>query len=149
MRKNIVRENTERRIIMVWDSERQSKRARQQAAAAYANGKTVNTKDIVPFLETVIHPNDRVVLEGCNQKQASFLSKALASADPGKVNGLNGPYLQLTAFHHLRHLFALNAGKSEVQLSADSFFKQFQMLVPGNRRDDHIQSVYLPRICGR
>lgn len=86
---------------MVWDNERQSKMQRQKAVSAYANGKTVNTKDIVPFLETVIHPNDRVVLEGCNQKQAAFLSKALASLNPEKVNGLNVIIPSISRDEHL------------------------------------------------
>ncbi|HCS42591.1 MAG TPA: malonate decarboxylase subunit alpha, partial [Pseudomonas sp.] len=36
-----------------------------------------------------ILPGDRVVLEGNNQKQADFLSRSLAKADPGKLHDLH------------------------------------------------------------
>lgn len=74
---------------MVWDRERTSKRERKNAVDKFVWGKEVPTDLIVPFLQTVIRSGDRVVLEGCNQKQAAFLAQALTSMDPTKVNHLN------------------------------------------------------------
>ena len=74
---------------MVWNQQFLSKQARMQAVAPMVNGKEIPTDQIVPFLEQVIRPGDKVVLEGCNQKQAAFLAKSLAGVDPVKVNHLN------------------------------------------------------------
>src|SRR5262249_5075785 len=38
-------------------------------------------------MEAVIRPDDRVCLEGDNQKQADLLSAALIAVEPAKVNG--------------------------------------------------------------
>ena len=72
-----------------WDTRRQAKRERLARAAAIADGRVVPTGDIVAFLEAVIAPGDRVVLEGNNQKQADFLSRSLAKVDPKKVHDLH------------------------------------------------------------
>ena len=50
-----------------------------------ADGVVLPTDKIVAALEALILPGDRVVLEGNNQKQADFLSRSLAKADPGKA----------------------------------------------------------------
>lgn len=86
---------------MVWDKERRSKVERKEAAKGYADGKVVATENIVPFLETVIHPEDRVILEGCNQKQAAFLAASLAKVDPEKVHGLNMLIPSISRDEHL------------------------------------------------
>lgn len=40
-------------------------------------------------MEKLIAPGDKVVLEGDNQKQASFLSESLEKVDAEKVNDLH------------------------------------------------------------
>ena len=74
---------------MIWDKERRSKLERKESVEALAQGKLIPTENIVAFLETIIHSGDKVVLEGCNQKQAAFLAGALTRMDPAKVNRLN------------------------------------------------------------
>ena len=59
---------------MIWNRERLSKQQRMEDAAELTHGKEIPTEQIVPFLERVIHSGDKVVLEGCNQKQAAFLA---------------------------------------------------------------------------
>src|ERR1700738_2734564 len=71
-----------------WNTRRSEKKRRLIQAAAFADSRVVPTSDIVPLLEALIAPGDRVVLEGNNQKQADFLSRSLALVDPAKVNGL-------------------------------------------------------------
>ena len=73
----------------IWNTEARSKAKRMEDVSGFVNGKIIDTENITAFLETVIHPGDKVVLEGCNQKQASFLARAMTRLDPGKVNGLN------------------------------------------------------------
>ena len=45
---------------MVWDNERRSKLERMDAVKQYTDGKVAATESIVPFLEGVIRPGDRV-----------------------------------------------------------------------------------------
>lgn len=74
---------------MIWNNEKLSKLERCEAARPFVQGKQISTEQIVPFLEQVVHSGDRVVLEGCNQKQAAFLADSLAKVDRKKVNRLN------------------------------------------------------------
>ncbi len=64
-------------------------------------GKIVEAKDAVSLLETVIHPFDKVNIEGNNQKQADFLAKALCQVDPAKVHDLHMVQSVLTLPEHL------------------------------------------------
>ncbi len=110
---------------MNWETQKQSKNERLSSASTVSNGKVVATEDVVKLLEAVIHPNDKVVLEGCNQKQAAFLAGALTKVDAGKINHLNMIIPSISRDEHLE-LFEkgiaeeLNfafAGVQSVQLS--------------------------------
>src|ERR687897_205613 len=68
---------------------RQDKARRLERVAKIARGRILPTEEIVPALEALIAPGDRVVLEGDNQKQADFLSRSLASVDPEKIHDLH------------------------------------------------------------
>lgn len=87
--------------MMIWDKNRRSKLERMESVRQYTDGKVIATESIVPFLEGVIRPKDRVVLEGCNQKQAAFLASAMAQLDPAKVNGLNMIIPSISRDEHL------------------------------------------------
>ena len=81
--------NTARPPDPKWSTRRTEKRRRLALATPFANGKVIATSDIVPALEALVSPGDRVVLEGNNQKQADFLSRSLAQVDPAKVHRLH------------------------------------------------------------
>lgn len=72
-----------------WDLKRQKKIAKMAKVIPMMQGKYINSSDIVAALEALISPGDRVVLEGDNQKQASFLSEKLLEVDVNKVNQLH------------------------------------------------------------
>jgi len=76
-----------------WDSLRQNRGRRLERAASLGlagkNGKEIPVDRIIDLLEAVIQPGDRVCLEGNNQKQADFLSEALADCDPARINHLS------------------------------------------------------------
>ncbi|WP_030443519.1 malonate decarboxylase subunit alpha [Actinoplanes subtropicus] len=72
-----------------WRRRSDRKRRRLDAAAALGWGTVVPTERIVDLLHAVIRPGDRVVLEGDNQKQADFLSRALVTVDPLRTHGLH------------------------------------------------------------
>lgn len=72
-----------------WDTRRTAKAERMQAGGAHSTGKVVDPAKLGNLLQDVIHPGDRVALEGDNQKQADFLSRTLADCDPKRLNGLH------------------------------------------------------------
>nr|WP_315592350.1 malonate decarboxylase subunit alpha [uncultured Cupriavidus sp.] len=108
-----------------WDTRRTEKRRRQALGAQIATGKVVPTDDIVSFLETITAPGDRVVLEGNNQKQADFLSRALAETDPSRVHDLHMIIPSVSRVEHLdlfergiaRKLDFAYAGAQSVRIS--------------------------------
>src|ERR671920_639819 len=72
-----------------WRTRRADKARRLERVAKIARGRVLPTEEIVPALEAIIAPGDRVALEGDNQKQADFLSRSLAEVDPEKVHDLH------------------------------------------------------------
>jgi len=68
---------------------RSDKQRRLEQVARLADGKVLPTASTVVALESLLAPGDRVVLEGNNQKQADFLSRALAQVDPAKLHDLH------------------------------------------------------------
>jgi malonate decarboxylase alpha subunit len=72
-----------------WNSLQISRSIRLERAAAAGLGRIVPAAKTKALLEAVVQPGDRVCVEGNNQKQADFLSEALASIDASKVNNLH------------------------------------------------------------
>jgi malonate decarboxylase alpha subunit len=84
-----------------WDTGRQDKATRLADAAILSTGKIIPTGSIVDLLEAVLHPGDRVALEGNNQKQADFLSRGLAKVDPERVHDLHMLFSSISRPEHL------------------------------------------------
>ena len=75
-----------------WDRNMKAYRARIEKGRTLTEGgqgKIVDPSRAVALLETIIHPGDRVGLEGNNQKQAEFLADCLCKVDLAKVHGLH------------------------------------------------------------
>jgi malonate decarboxylase alpha subunit len=72
-----------------WRTRREEKARRLKRVEKLARGRVLPTEKIVPALEELVAPGDRVALEGNNQKQADFLSRSLAAVDPEKVHDLH------------------------------------------------------------
>ncbi|MGO1074101.1 malonate decarboxylase subunit alpha [Inquilinus sp. CA228] len=72
-----------------WSTLASRKQRRLERAAAFADGPVLKPERIGDALTALIEPGDRVALEGDNQKQADFLSRALAALDPAKVHDLH------------------------------------------------------------
>lgn len=73
----------------LWTKRRQAKQRKQEIASKYVDGVVIPTADIIKVLEILIQPSDKVVLEGNNQKQADFLSRALAQTNPDVLHDLH------------------------------------------------------------
>ena len=73
---------------MNWHSRRDMKIQRLEGASPFIDHKQIRTQAITQALEALMRPGDRVIIEGDNQKQATFLAKALTGVDPAKVHGV-------------------------------------------------------------
>ncbi len=117
--------------IKSWTTHRDAKRQKLENAASLLDGKFAKTKDAKVLLETLIDSNDKVVLEGDNQKQASFLSKILASVDPEKIHGLHMIMSSISRPEHL-DLFELGiANKMDFSFAGPQSTRVSQMIADG------------------
>jgi malonate decarboxylase alpha subunit len=73
----------------VWNRNFQDKQERLNKVKSISDGVVLPTDKICEALELLIQPGDKVVLEGNNQKQADFLSRALADVNSSKVHDLH------------------------------------------------------------
>src|SRR5215469_568666 len=93
--------------IQSWSKRRDRKNALVAKASSFAKGHIISTEKIVVALEGLIHPGDRVALEGNNQKQADFLSRSLAKVDPARVHDV---HLLISSVSRPEHLTLFELG---------------------------------------
>lgn len=84
-----------------WNTLKCSKEKRKNKVKHITSSKVIPVDAMVEFLEEIINPKDIVVLEGNNQKQASYLSKCLASVNPDKINQLHMVMPSVSREEHL------------------------------------------------
>jgi malonate decarboxylase alpha subunit len=90
-----------------WTTRREDKAQRLAGIAAHRQGKVLDAAAIVAVLEKLLRPGDRLALEGDNQKQADFLSRALVQVDPRKVHDL---HLLISTISRPEHLTLFERG---------------------------------------
>ena len=90
-----------------WSTRRDDKARRLAGVAPFTRGKFLDTAAIVPALQALLRPGDRVALEGNNQKQADFLSRSLAQVDPRVVHDL---HLLISSISRPEHLDLFERG---------------------------------------
>ncbi|MGG2089999.1 malonate decarboxylase subunit alpha [Priestia aryabhattai] len=93
-----------------WTTRRDQKAARLAKIDHLLKGKLLGNAHIIEALELLISPGDKVVLEGDNQKQASFLSKALNEVSADKINGL---HMIMSSISRPEHLDIFEKGIAE------------------------------------
>src|SRR5580658_2664609 len=72
-----------------WTTRRDEKRRRMQLIRPWMKGPILPQEKLIEAFEAVIVSGDRIVLEGDNQKQADFLSRALVKVNPKKVHDIH------------------------------------------------------------
>jgi malonate decarboxylase alpha subunit len=87
--------------VRSWTRRREDKAQRLAGIAQHTDGKLVRRADIVPVLQGLLRSGDRVALEGNNQKQADFLSRALVEVDAKQVHDLHMLISSITRPEHL------------------------------------------------
>jgi malonate decarboxylase alpha subunit len=90
-----------------WAARREDKARRLAGIAAHRDGKLLDRDSIVAVLQTLLRPGDRVALEGDNQKQADFLSRALVQVDPARIHDL---HMLIPAISRPEHLTLFERG---------------------------------------
>jgi malonate decarboxylase alpha subunit len=90
-----------------WTTRRDEKARRLATVAGWLEDGVLPASRMTEALELLIRPGDRVALEGDNQKQADFLSRSLAKADPGKLNNI---HLLISSISRPEHLTLFERG---------------------------------------
>src|SRR3984957_18561950 len=93
-----------------WKTRRDEKQRRLDLVKPWMKGPVLSREKMVETLESVIQSGDRIVMEGDNQKQADFLSRSLAKADPKKIRDLHLIISSISRPEHLT-LFELGIAK--------------------------------------
>ncbi|MCF6409609.1 malonate decarboxylase subunit alpha [Pseudalkalibacillus salsuginis] len=114
-----------------WTTKRDAKAERVAGIAGIASGKVIPTDRIVEAMEKLIKPGDRVVLEGNNQKQASFLSSALNEVDPKKIHDLHMIMSSISRPEHLDLFEKGIANKVDFAYAGPQSLRIAQMLEDG------------------
>lgn len=94
-----------------WNQRFKRKQQLIESVSKLVDGLIIPTEKIVDALEILIKPGDRVVLEGNNQKQASFLSQSLVQVDPEKVHDL---HMIISSVSRPEHLDIFEEGIAKV-----------------------------------
>ena len=84
-----------------WNTRATEKRRRLDQVGGLAQGRVLPTHRLTEALQKLLAPGDRIVLEGNNQKQADFLARALAQADPAVLHDLHMIMPSLSLPQHL------------------------------------------------
>jgi len=90
-----------------WSHRRAKKAARLARIASRMKGIVLETGAMVEALQALLEPGDAVALEGDNQKQADFLSRSLAQADPAKLHDI---HLLISSVSRPEHLTLFERG---------------------------------------
>lgn len=114
-----------------WTKRKDKKQSKVSSLKNIANGKVIPTDKIIEALESLISKGDLVALEGDNQKQASFLSKALASVNPEKVNDLHMIMSSVSRPEHLDIFEKGIAKKLDFSFSGPQSLRISQMIEDG------------------
>lgn len=114
-----------------WTQNRDAKAAKLASISSILDGKFVKTENAKNLLESVINPGDKVVLEGDNQKQASFLSQTLASVDPEKIHDLHMIMSSVSRPEHLDIFETGIAKKLDFSFAGPQSTRISQMIADG------------------
>lgn len=112
-----------------WDTRRQEKQER--IGRCDIKGKVLPTDNLPAMLEKLIAPGDKVVLEGNNQKQADFLARMLAQANPDKLHDLHMIMPSVSLPEHLDLFEKGIARKIDFSYSGAQSLRMSQLLEDG------------------
>src|SRR6202161_4658963 len=103
-------EQTQEQRPVSWTTRRDEKARRMRTVEPWLKGPVLAREMIVEALESIIVAGDRIVMEGDNQKQADFLSRALVQVNAKKIHDLHLIISSISRPEHLT-LFELGIAK--------------------------------------
>lgn len=115
----------------IWTTRRDEKARRIKSIAHLTQNAILNKENIIEAMEALIQPGDRVVLEGDNQKQASFLSESLLQVNASKVNNLHMIMSSVSRPEHLDIFEKGIAKKIDFSFSGPQSLRVSQMIEDG------------------
>ena len=118
-----------------WSRRRAKKAARLARVAPWMQGQVLKTSATVEALQALLEPGDAVALEGDNQKQADFLSRALVQVDPTKIHDL---HLLISSVSRPEHLTLFERGiarKLDLAFAGPQSVRLVQLLGRRQARD--------------
>jgi len=123
-----------------WTRKRDEKKRRLSSMAHLADHAIIKKENIVEALQYLLQPGDKVVLEGDNQKQASFLAEALLQVDTAKVNKLHMIMSSVSLPEHLDIFEKGIAEKLDFSFAGPQSLRIAQMLEDGTLKMGEIHT---------
>ncbi|KUJ50017.1 malonate decarboxylase subunit alpha [Chryseobacterium sp. JAH] len=114
-----------------WTTKRDEKTRRIKSISHLTKNVVLKKENIVEALEILIQPCDLVVLEGDNQKQASFLSESLVKVSSSRVNNLHMIMSSISRPEHLDIFEKGIAKKIDFSFSGPQSLRISQMIEDG------------------
>ncbi|MGX7419117.1 malonate decarboxylase subunit alpha [Carnobacterium gallinarum] len=122
------------KIQRSWTQNRDKKNEKLAKIAKFRlekGSKFVATEDIIQVLEELIDSGSKVILEGDNQKQASFLSQSLLQVNPSRVANLHMIMSSISRPEHLDIFEKGIAEKIDFSYAGSQSLRVSQMLADG------------------
>ncbi|HEY9777147.1 MAG TPA: malonate decarboxylase subunit alpha [Planktothrix sp.] len=116
---------------MDWATRRKEKQRRLNLVEPWLDNHVLPTERILDAIALLIHPNDRVVIEGDNQKHADFLSRSLAKVDPKVVHDLHIIISSISRPEHLTLFEEGIAKKVDFSFAGPQSLRVAQLLEDG------------------
>jgi malonate decarboxylase alpha subunit len=114
-----------------WTTRKEEKARRLARVKPWIHGPLLDPDKIIEALQNLISPGDRVALEGNNQKQADFLSRALAGTDPAKLHDLHVLISSVSRAEHLELFQKGIASKIDFAYAGPQSLRIAQLLEDG------------------
>lgn len=114
--------------IKDWNTRLKEKESRLNSVKDITDGLFIPTNQITNALEKLIKPKDKVVLEGNNQKQASFLSGALSETNPAVLHDLHMVLSSISRPEHLDIFERGIASKIDFSFAGPQSLRMAQMI---------------------
>jgi malonate decarboxylase alpha subunit len=114
-----------------WNTRRKDKEGRLARIAPLVCGKEFKSSEVHDLLRLLLRSHDCIVLEGNNQKQASFLSASLAALDPKIIHDLHLLISSITRPEHLQLFERGIARKVDFAFAGTQSLRLAQLLEDG------------------
>ena len=118
-------------LTISWTRKRDEKRKRIESVQHLSDNVIIKKENLIEAMQLLLKSGDRVILEGDNQKQASFLSETLSQVNPSVVNKLHMIMSSISLPAHLDIFEKGIAEKIDFSFAGPQSLRVAQMLEDG------------------